>query len=248
MKLILIALLLATASLAGAANAADAPIVREIYRCNFNDGQDMDDLMAARDFYLRQMEKAGQEPAEAFVWIPYKVDAGVDVIWANNHADMVEFGDRADAFYGSAEGQAALDRFNSVMSCTSSLGIRRQFFSAGGEFSAGPPAVIGAAACDYREGRGPEDLDDLLGHLARTMETLAIEDGFMAFATEPATGSPRNSADLYLYGVQGTTGDWARRNMALQASPEAGSLFRHLDVIVACRSSLWWGQRVVPPQ
>ena len=54
--------MLAAGAHAPSAQAMDAPIVREIYTCSFNEGKDMNDLMAARDFYLKQMEKAGQDP------------------------------------------------------------------------------------------------------------------------------------------------------------------------------------------
>ena len=73
------------------AAAADAPMVRDVFACTFNDGKDMGDLMAARDFYLKQMEKAGQEPAMAFVWTPIKANVAVDFFWANNNENLMDY-------------------------------------------------------------------------------------------------------------------------------------------------------------
>jgi hypothetical protein len=230
------------------AQAADAPIVREIYTCNFNDGKDLDDLMAARDFYLKQMDKAGQQPSEAFVWTPYKAAVEFDFLWANNSADLVAFGRTADAFNNSVEGQASMDRFNQVATCTSSLAMRRQFFQAPGEFSGDPasPQIIGAAACDLQRGTTQEDIDDLLRHLGDVLGTLNRQDGFVAFASQPTTGAGPNTRDLYLYGVQGTVEDWAARSIAIQASAGGPSLSRHFNNVVDCDQALFFGQRVVP--
>ena len=244
----LVLAVLAWSALASGVQAADAPIIREIYTCSFNDGKGMDDLLAARDFYLRQMEKAGQEPNDAFVWTPYKAPVDFDFLWANNSSDLETYGADADAFNGSAEGQAAMDRFNQVATCTSSIAARRQFIDPVGEFSgdSGSPAIINAAACNYQRGHGPDALDDMLSHLAAAMGSLEREDGFIAFASQPMYGAGPNTRDLYLYGVQGTMEDWAARMTALQASPEGPSLSRHFNTILDCSQALFFGQPVVP--
>ena len=47
--------LLTLGGVAAGASAADAPMVREVFACNFNQGQDMDDLMSVRDNFVRQL-------------------------------------------------------------------------------------------------------------------------------------------------------------------------------------------------
>ncbi len=243
-------LLLFLTALAAAplASAAAAPMVREIYSCNFNDGKDMGDLMAARDYYLNQMEKAGQEPATAFVWTPFKASTSFDFLWANNNDSLMDYARRGDAFNASAEGQASMERFNSVATCTSSLAMRRQMFQAEGELNAGPGgAIIQAFACDYRRGHGPGDLEDLVNHVSSVVGSVDIADGAMGFVSVPGVGAPPSSADLYFYNVNASLEKWAARSEAFQAAPGTPSLIRHLQTVVECGSALFVGQRVVPP-
>jgi len=240
--------LLAVGAYAPTALAMDAPIVREVYTCNFNDGKDMGDLMAARDFYLKQMEKAGQTPGDAFVWTPFKVAADFDFLWFNNQGSMMEYAEGADAFNSSAETAAAMERFNTVASCTSSLAMRRQIYLAEGEFTPGADgAVINTLACNYNHGRGPEDLTDLVNHVARTVGEVDIADGSSGYVTVPTVGAGPNTRDVYFYGVSDSMTAWAKRNAALQASEEYASLGRHFRNVVDCSNALFQAQRVVPP-
>lgn len=241
-------LALVGAFLSAGAQAAEQPIVREIFVCNFNQGQDMDDLMAARDFFLRQNEKLGLDPRQHFVWTPFKADVGFDFLWAVNFPDLVTFGRESDQFMGSAEGQAAQERFDQVASCTSSLAQRVQIYQAPGEFSgdASSPAMIGTFACNYRDGHGPADLDDFINHAATVIGGLNREDGYVAFASMPMTGGGPNTRDVYFYGVQGTVEDWAERTVAIQTSEAGASLGRHLNTIFDCDSALFLAQQVIP--
>ena len=250
MKLLKLLTLLAVATggIAPIAMAADEPIVREIYACSFNEGKDMGDLMAARDFYLKQMEKAGLDAAVAFVWTPYKAAAGFDFLWANNQASVLEFATSSDAYLESPEGQAAAARFDSVASCSSYLAMRRQLYQAEGEMTLGSNgAVINTLACNYRSGRGPDDLIDLNSHITEVMDSLDLDGGGAGYVSVPSVGSGPNTRDVYFYGVASSTEAWARRNMALQASPGAASLGRHFGAMLECSSALFFGQRVVPP-
>jgi hypothetical protein len=240
--------LLAALVMAPLASAADAPMVREIYSCNFNDGKDMDDLMSARDYYLNQMEKADQEPATAFVWTPFKAATSFDFLWANNNDNLMDYARRGDAFNASAEGQASMERFNSVATCTSSLAVRRQMFQAEGELNDGSGgAVIQTFACDYRRGHGPDDLEDLVNHVSEVVGSVDIADGALGFVSVPGVGASANSADLYFYNVNGSLEKWAARSEAFQAAPGTPALMRHLQTVVDCGSALFTGQRVVPP-
>jgi hypothetical protein len=125
--------------------------------------------------------------------------------------------------------------------------MRQEFITSEGEFSGEPGsgAIINSSACNYREGSGPDDLPDLLGHIAEVMGSLNRTDGFRAFATTPIVGN-RNAPDLFLYGVQGSVSDWAARSAAMQASAGGPSLGRHFRKILDCTQSLWFGQPVVP--
>ncbi len=233
--------------LAPLASAAE-PMVREVYLCSFNDGKDMGDLMSARDFYLKQMEKGGQEPNEAYVWTPYKGNTGFDFVWANNNDNIMDFARDSDTFNNSAEGQATMDRFNTVATCDSHLAMRRQTFQADGELNPSPSgAVISAFACRYRRGHGPDDLEDLVGHVSEVLGGIDLADGAAGYVSVPGVGSGPNTPDLLFYGVNGSLEKWAARGAAFQASADSPSLMRHLQTVVDCNGSLFYGQRVVPP-
>ena len=45
------------------AEEAQSPGVTEVFQCSYNDGKDWDDLMSARDYFLKQASKAGITPA-----------------------------------------------------------------------------------------------------------------------------------------------------------------------------------------
>ena len=228
--------------------AADAPIVRDVFTCSFNEGKDMGDLMAARDYYLRQMEKAGQEPSMAFVWTPIKAGAGFDFIWANNHENMLAYAEATDAFNNSADTVAAMERFETVASCTSNLAMRWQTYQAQGELALGDNgAVINAFACNYRRGHGSGDLEDVRDHIGRVLGSLDVADGAIGYASVPTVGAGPDSADVYFYGVNSSLTHWAKRTAALEASEGMPSLMRHLQTVMECNGALFYGLRMVPP-
>lgn len=246
----LLFLLLAAIPAGAFAQSAEQPMVREIFACNFNDGKDMGDLMAARDFYLKQVEKAGIPARRAFVWTPFKAAVEFDFLWANNFPDMMTFAKESDAYVKSPEGQAADERFASVATCSSSLAMRRLFFQAEGELNVDPAvgAVINVGACNYRHGHGPEDLDDLVGHAGNIMGNAGVKDGFIAYVSVPDMGAGPNTRDFYLYGVNSSLEAWATRGKAMQAAAGIDSLRRHFRTIAQCNTALFYGREVVAEQ
>jgi len=239
--------ILALIPLSATAQAATPTMVREIYTCNFNDGKGMSDLMAARDFYLKQMEKAGIKPSQAFVWTPYKAAVNFDFLWANNFPDMMTWAREADRYDKSAEGQAADARFATVATCQASLANRRQFFQAEGELNVDQNrgAILNAGACSYRRGHGPDDLDDLLNHVAAVMGSTGLKDGFIAYASVPSMGTGDATRDFYLYGVQSDLESFAARSAAMNAAPGMDSLRRHFQTIARCDTAMFLGRQVV---
>ena len=238
-------LLLACCYISTGVYAADAPMVREVFACNFKKGKDMDDLMAARDFFVRQTAKMDVGEQEHFVWTPYKVNTPYDFLWFSNSPDLVSFGKDSDTFNNSPEGQAAQARFDQVADCTSAIAMRRQIFATEGGFSGGPPAIINSSACKIRKGVDETDLEDLWNHINGVLTGLKLKNGLLGFVSVPMVASP-NSPDLYLYGVQGSMEDWATTQVALASSPAGPNLRRHFNLKLDCSASLWFGQRVVP--
>lgn len=225
------------------AQAAETGPVREVYTCNFKDGADMDDLMSARDFYVKQMDKAGIEPDPAFVWTPIAGTPDWDFIWFNNIANMNSFGQGFDKYDASPEGQAAAARFNSIARCNMSLSTHQQFFD-GGEFGATERAVVASSACRLRHGQTMENVQDLISHLKGVLGQSDLHKSFLAYMNVPIVST--TDMDLFLYGVHENMADYAARATEISTSDSWGMLRRHFAQVLDCRASLWWGQPVVP--
>ncbi len=221
--------------------------VREVYICNYADGKDMDDLMSARDFYVKEAEKAGLEAATAFVWTPVKVvgDKVPDVLWFNNYEDEIAFAKQSDAFAASAPMEKVNERFNSVMNCNSAIASREVVYSSGEVTGSNPPAIIVSTACMVHPDVSAENLEDLWGHVRGVLGSIDAYKNHLLYRTTPTT-SGRNSPDLRLYSVNSNMTDWASKRAAFQASEATPMLMRHFQSTLDCTTSLWTGQRVVP--
>jgi hypothetical protein len=223
-------------------HAADAPIVREVYVCNYLDGKDMDDLMRVRDYFVSRFDDIGLTDETHFVWTPFKANVDFDLLWFVDHTDMLDFARDADKFDSDA-GRAVQARFDQVISCTSSIALRREIF-ASGEIDGEPPALISSFACSTREGVDDTALNDLWGHVNGVLGDMETSS-MLLFASEPIIGS-NNAPDLYLYSVENSVEDWATSQTALRNSAAGQQLGRHFNAVLDCTNSLWWGHPVIP--
>ncbi len=221
--------------------------VREAYICNYADGKDMGDLMSARDFYVKEAEKAGLEPATAFVWTPVKAggDRVPDVLWFNNYDDEIAFAKQSDAFAASAPMEKVNERFNSVMTCNSAIASREVVYNSGELTGSNPTVIIASTACMVRPDVSAENLEDLWSHVRAVLGRIDAYKNHLLYRTMPTT-SGRNSPDLRLYSVNSDMTDWASKRAAFQASEATPQLMRHFQSTLDCNTSLWTGQRVVP--
>ena len=219
--------------------------IREIFVCSYNDGNDMDDLMAARDSYLEQAEKNDLELNEAFVWTPISGRRPFDFLWFNNYDNLVDYGEAIDARGSSPVVQAILARFAEVATCTSSLASRQTIYAGSEAPVSSPPAFISAYACNFQDGVRKSDMVDLREHLKGAMSALGDREAYLLYETTPIN-SDQNSADLYLYGVNDNAATWGARTQSLVGSETGQSLIRHFDAILDCTNSHWSGIRVVP--
>jgi hypothetical protein len=220
--------------------------VREVFVCNYLDGKDIADVMSARDFYLKQAKKAGIEAPESFVWTPYKANVDFDLLWFSNHESMASFAAQADAGAASPEMTAVQARFETVIKCDSALGMRNVIFD-GGELAVTPPAIITSNACMLNPGVTSDDLEDLWGHVRQVLSGMDEYKNGIFYSYTPVT-TDQNTPDLFLYGVNDTVTDWANKRGAFAGSEAGAALGRHFQAVMDCDTSMWFGQRVVPPQ
>ena len=218
--------------------------VREVYGCNYLDGKGMDDLMSARDYYLKQSKKAGLATPDSFVWSLFKGDVPVDVLWFSNYTDLMDFAKQSDAAAGSSEMAAVNARFETVVDCNATLASREQVYD-GGEFAVtGGSAFISSFACMLNDGVTSANLNDLWNHVRGALGTMDEYKNFVLYAATPLTPGA-NAADIYIYGVNDNTTAWATGQAAFEGSKAGQSLGRHFEALMDCNSSLWIGQKVV---
>jgi hypothetical protein len=241
MKYVLISLLTLT-GFSVKAEEAPPPAILEAFQCSFIAGKDRDDLMAARDYYLKQAQKAGIEPESAYVWWLYKGQVPFDFVWFNLHANLGAFGASADQGAASSEMAGVRDRFYSVANCSSGISVVMPVFQrvAPGEAA---PNLISSSACQLRRGAGPDDVDDLRGHINDVMTSMGDNSPLFAFMIDPITGGP-NAADVFLVAVSDSVSGWTTFAGGL-GTPAGAQLGRHLNSVLECELSLWNGEQVV---
>ncbi|MCZ6860998.1 MAG: hypothetical protein O7I42_12120 [Alphaproteobacteria bacterium] len=102
-----------------ATQAADAPpsVLLETFACSYHDGKDMDDLLAARDYMVKQADKAGVSLAPSYVWSRFKGGPDLDTIWFTVHEDLTAFAAESEAFGAAPELAGVNARFGTVASC-----------------------------------------------------------------------------------------------------------------------------------
>jgi hypothetical protein len=134
--------------------AAETPPVIEIFDCNYNSGQDRDDLDKAVDFWQAKMANVeGSENYFAALFSPIRATSDFDIHWVGGNANLNEWAANVNRFIGSDEGQAAQDRFDKVLTCETNL------FSSKEIYIGDPPqpddtfAVAEAYGCNLRTGK-----------------------------------------------------------------------------------------------
>lgn len=219
--------------------------VGEVFVCEWTDGPDMDGLMSARDYYVRQAEKAGYTPPPAFVWTPVKVGPGApDLLWFNYYDNATQYGEMTVAFDAAPEMAEVNPRFDRVATCRSGLFNQEEAFN-GGEELDGPPAYIVSSACNFRSGSfNAEDLADFIGHLSDVLGSSGNYKDYLLFQQTSITRGA-NTPDFRLFSVHNDAAAWGARNDAFPGMEGAAALGRHFRTTFECTQNHWSGQRVI---
>jgi hypothetical protein len=229
--------------------AAEAPpsVVLESFACTYNDGQDMGDLLEARDYMVKQAAKAEVSLAPSYVWSNFKGGPGLDHIWFSVHQSLADFAAESEAFGSAPELEGVNARFGKVASCESNIANARPIFQ--GSAAPGPgegagPTFIASNACNFRPGRGPADLPDFVSHASDVLSGISAYDAVSIIMATPMTQGA-NSADLYIFSINQSPSAWAASNAAFQASEAAAALGRHFQSTFECGTALWFAEQVV---
>lgn len=227
------------------AAAAETQTVREVFVCSYVNGAGMSELMSARDSLVKLNADLGIEDQLAFVWTPYKANVDFDLLWFANHENLNAFGKVADA-YNSAEGTAALEAaFGDVVDCSSALYFQEQIYDGGELEVTQPPAIIESFRCTFNDGKGLGDLPDALAYWKQTLDELGTHKSYVAYMATPFIAN--TPVDVGFYAVHPSVQAFAQTTTAYQNSDRSAEADRRFDEIQNCETSLWFGQRVIPP-
>ena len=129
----------------------------ETWGCAFNEGHDMNDLMAVVEEWNEWADETNSANYNAFIMTPLFHPSGMNSMigWMGNWADWASMGDSLETLY--TDGGKILEEFSKVWNCSS-----RSVF--GGRIVRPPPEKITGNAittfynCNMKEGKDRSDL------------------------------------------------------------------------------------------
>jgi hypothetical protein len=216
----------------------------EVFICDFNDDQDMEDLLKAKDYYLKQAEKAGVPTPPAFVWTPIKGGGDLDFLWFNYYQNAADYGATADAWAASSDFQSAVDRFNQVSTCRSSLFTQDQIYD-GGEALDTSSTYLQSSACNFRPGAGMSSMADLRTHITGYLDDAGTHKSFLLFQRSAVTPGP-NSPDIRFVSINNNATDWAARYESINGTQGGQMLARHFQSVLDCSIRHYSSTNMVP--
>jgi hypothetical protein len=226
-----------------ASSAVQTGLVRQVFACQFVNGSNLDDLMAARDNMLSKLPEIGVDPVPAFVWTPFKGNFAYDVLWFDNYENLNAWGADSDKWGASPVAMEVDAAFNEVIDCQSGLAVRETIYEGGEPLTLDAPALITSSACRLNEGKNINDVRTVLGQLKTTLDGLGGFETFVGYMNTPITNA--SDVDVYFYGVHQDVSTYAARTTALRTSDAGRALGAALQGVFDCQTSLWWGQPVV---
>jgi hypothetical protein len=226
------------------ANAA----LGEVFICDWQDGQGVDELMQARDYYVRQAEKAGITLPPAYVWTPIHVSSGgPDLLWFQYYENGTQYGEFGEAMAAAEEMNDVQARFDRVGTCQSSLFNQTPIYQGSKMDTVTPPSYLVSSACNFRSGRIDQAaLEDFQNHVAGVMGASGNYENFAIYSRQPITRGA-DSPHVRFFSVHDNALDWGRRQDAFMSMDGAASLGRHFDDLFECTQSHWMGQNVIAP-
>lgn len=243
-------LLIALGAIGLASQAAAQSYIGEAFVCQWAEGQGMEDLMKARDHYVRQAERAGITLPPAYVWTPLKTSAGApDLLWFNYFQSASQYGEFSDAVAASEDMASVGPRFDEVGTCRSGLFSQQEVFNGGKPPVTNPPAYIVSSACNFRSGNFDSDaLADLTSHISSVLANSGNYEDYVLFQRRGITRGS-DSPHVRFFSVHDSAGAWGARQDAFGSMEGSEMLQRHFSSVLDCTQSHWISQQVVesPP-
>ena len=234
-------------SIGANAEEAQPPGVLETWTCSYNPGKDIDDVLSARDYYVKQAAKAGVDIGPTYLWSLIKGDLPFDLVWLAPHQNLAAYAASADAQAAAPELSDVTARFYDAATCTPRLGTIQPVFQREVPDRGDAPAIVTAFACGLRQGVDPGvDMADLRGHIGEVLASMGDTAPSTVFAMTPTTGGI-NTPDWLLFSVFDNMTSWANFVGGLLGSDAGQQLVRHFGAVADCEQAIWGSQRTIAP-
>ena len=247
--LILLLLFLGAPALADSHDDA-GPGITETFTCEFRDGKDGEDLMAAVDFWASQIDRIDSKDLDNYfgaLLIPFRATVPTpgydDWGWVGYWESLNAMGRGLTAYLGSEAGQAADARFIEMSECRSNLWLRTELVSNYPEEDSTPEAdAVELYFCTFREGTDFAAVE-------------AAESGFIA-----ANGSAPIAVDRWVPFLANTPLDliylvahedlssFTSFNSRWQFSETGQSNLAEFNEIMNCEAGIFTGRVVHQPE
>ncbi len=230
-----------------AAESPQPPAIGETFACTYKDGKGLSDKMKARDYLVAQLDKAGLTKVPAYHMTQINGMAPVDTVWMDVHPNLAAYGANTDEFYASGIGPGVNARFAAVEDCTTGLSALEVIHQEPdeGEENDGPSLVV-TLACQYKHGKGNQQMDDLTGHMGMVMANMGDDAPGFSYLRTPITGN-QNFPDVFFSSVFDDMSHWTRYVGQLFNTDAGQTMRNHMDMVVDCSISMWRSEQVVAP-
>lgn len=241
---LLLSLPLLAPQLATAAEPMPPPAVLETFLCTWKPGKGMDDLMAAKDYFVKQSQKASLALHDSYVWTLYKGAGPAQVIWHTPYENLNAWAAASDAGFAKPEMAEVDARFDAVTTCTPVMGTVRPIYMREGMEEPTQETFVASSACRLKDGADRTAIADLTNHIAGVTEGMGDKAPRAAYVITPMTRGPQ-TPDVVFFNVNDSASSWAAFVEQLLTTDAGAALGRHFNAIVDCDLSLWGGRQVI---
>ncbi len=217
-------------------------MVREVYACNYFEGKDRSDLMAARDYMIEHSEMGDLALVPTFLWEPLKTDNELDFLWFNEFESIEQFGQEFDEYLASPHGQMIQARFDEIVDCGTGLVTHTQIHD-GGNLTVNPPAFVSSAACRLRGNHSLEEVTAAVGRFTDLIDDIGSHSESTVFMQIPLVSS--TGMDVYFFAVFDDASAWAAADAAVAGSSRGAVIGAEFQSLMRCNTSLWTADIIV---
>ena len=229
----------------GHSNAqSQSGMIREYYACNYLEGKDINDLMAARDYMVEQI--GGNYEGTTFLWTPIKANNDFDFLWFNQYTNLSQWGSEIQALWNTPVYLDVIQRFESMSNCVTGMVTHVPIFEGGAfQVANNSGAIVESFACTLKDGGDLAGVNSAVEHWRQVVTGLGAHSNYNAFMQIPFVSSA--GRDVFYFGVYPDFEAYAAGTTTLQNSSD------HTDVLALfarqhrCDSSLWEGRPIVQP-